>query len=67
MLETPRVLVLAAENYQNRSHHCRDKFSAQYQHEKHKFSHSIYTGQSCNFFTSAVIMGAQKGEMSKLG
>jgi hypothetical protein len=38
-----------------------------YQHGKNKFSHSVYTWRSCSFFTSAVIMGVQMGEMSKLG
>jgi hypothetical protein len=34
--------------------------------EKHYF-HSVYTGWSCSFLTSATIMGVQMGEMSKLG
>jgi hypothetical protein len=37
------------------------QYSLWYQHKKN------YTWQSCNFFTSAVIMGVQMGEMSKLG
>jgi hypothetical protein len=43
------------------------KYSIWYQHKKNKFSHSIYNGQSCSSFTSAVITGVQMGEMSKLG
>jgi hypothetical protein len=42
------------------------KYSLWYQHKKDKVSHSIYTGLSCSFLTSAVIMGVQRGEMSKL-
>jgi hypothetical protein len=32
-----------------------------------KNSYSVYTGQSCSLFTSAVILGVQMGEKSKLG
>jgi hypothetical protein len=34
---------------------------------KTQFSRIIYTGWSCSFLLSAVIMGVQMGEMSKLG
>jgi hypothetical protein len=34
---------------------------------KTQFSHIIYTGWSCSFLTSALMMGVQMGEMSKLG
>jgi hypothetical protein len=43
------------------------KYSVWYQHKKNKFPHSIYTGQSCNFLTSSMIMGVQMEQMSKLG
>jgi hypothetical protein len=43
------------------------KYSLWYQHKKNKFSHSVYTGQSCSILTSAVIMEVQMGEMCKLG
>jgi hypothetical protein len=65
--KTPHAWGLAPEYYQNRSHHWRDKFSVWYQHKKHKFSHSVYTGCSCSYLTSAVIMEVQVREMSRLG
>jgi hypothetical protein len=34
---------------------------------KTQLSLIIYTGQSCSFVSSAVIIGVQMGEMSKLG
>jgi hypothetical protein len=34
---------------------------------KTQFSHIIYTEWRCSFLTSAVIMGAHMGVMSKLG
>jgi hypothetical protein len=49
------------------SHQWRDKFSVWYQHNKHKFSNLIYTGQSYILLISAMITGVQMGDMSKLG
>jgi hypothetical protein len=43
------------------------KFTVWFQHKKNKFSHSMYTGRSCSFFTSPVMTGFQMREMSKLG
>jgi hypothetical protein len=67
--KTPHVWGLAPEYYQNRSHHWRENFSVWYQHKKRTFSHLMCTGRSSSFFffTSAVLMGVQMGDMSKLG
>jgi hypothetical protein len=54
--------LLKSECYQNRSHHSLYGTNIETQ-----FSHIMYTGQGCSFLTSDVIMGAQMGEMSKLG
>jgi hypothetical protein len=43
------------------------KFSVWYQHINNNFSHSVYTGWSYSFWTSAVRTGVQMGEMSELG
>jgi hypothetical protein len=43
------------------------KYSLWYQHKKNKIPHSIYTGRSCSFLTSAVITGVQMGAISKVG